>query len=104
MVQNKTAYPRSDTTCVFTCMEQIEVFHAIEKLRKEFLVSTNPCRLNMIFITVAAHEQILNFHAENSRTGEVLELKSFTHGEAKDKFDVDVYYGYQVLVLERHCI
>ncbi|KAI1714590.1 hypothetical protein DdX_08692 [Ditylenchus destructor] len=113
VTQRKSAYPQSDTVFVFA-QERHELINAVEKIRKEFLESTNPCHLKMIIFTESEFGDWLYTpgnmvsRTKNRRTAEVLELKRITNTDVINKFNMDLVDWYRgcpfVLSLERYSV
>ncbi|KAI1714056.1 hypothetical protein Ddc_11619 [Ditylenchus destructor] len=77
----------------------------IEKIKKEFLESTNAYRLKVIIQTDDVDDvHNLYLRSENNCTGEVLELKNITNEEVENSFDVIIHYGFNAFILERYSI
>ncbi|KAI1713351.1 hypothetical protein Ddc_12006 [Ditylenchus destructor] len=110
LVHYKTEYPHSNTifvlyggqmsgeaACNAWCVENIGVFR---KIKEEFLTSSVPCRLQVLFEldvhdvwdTQESPTKDLEFRLENSCTKEVLQLKYITMKESVEKFDVFFSY------------
>ncbi|KAI1729745.1 hypothetical protein Ddc_02405 [Ditylenchus destructor] len=108
LIQIKAAYPHSNTTFVFTLYRD-GLFDELEKIRKDFLESTNPCRLKIIFHSEELTEPLYDFRDKNSITGEALELKYITNMETRkiykfDGLDVEYFHWPLVFSLERYII
>ncbi|KAI1704482.1 hypothetical protein DdX_14246 [Ditylenchus destructor] len=112
LIHYKTAYPHSSTIfvlygghicgsdeCDAWCVKNLGVFR---KIKEEFMTSSVPCRLQVLFELDVYDEPMfgspkeqLEFRLENNCTKEVLQLKHITTKEAKEKFDV--FFSYEGL-------
>ncbi|KAI1694003.1 hypothetical protein Ddc_22424 [Ditylenchus destructor] len=100
LVRQKALFPKSNTILVIlTCISEEEFSLALEVIRKEFLASSQPCRLRFVIKTFF-REESMQFNLENNCTKEVLRLKFVTMKEAEDNFDLCLQHDPQIL-LER---
>ncbi|KAI1698315.1 hypothetical protein DdX_17986 [Ditylenchus destructor] len=98
-IRQKALFPESDTILILTFFSGAEFKIVLEVIRKEFLASSQTCRLRFI-IKATFHEESMQFSLENNRTKEVLQLKYITEKEAEDTFDLCLHQDLLIL-LER---